>query len=305
MTGGPTAHTEGGAGARAERRGILGSMAATGALGALGIAWGIASGSQMILLDGAYALIGIALSALLLYASRVSRLGPTARFQYGREAATPLAIAVQALVLAGTLLYAALEAVSTIRDGGSSFAPGWAILYAAIVTGACIVVWLWLRTQGNGSDLVVAETIAWRVAAFRGLGMIAGFSVMWALLGSHWEDAAPYVDPVMVLVTCVVFVSTPTRMVLRTIHELLEGAPPAAVEDVVRGAVAEAQERYRLVDPSFRVAKVGPKLYVEVDAYGPADLTIAAEHEARSLVRRRLDTLPYEIWLTFELAPQT
>src|SRR5262245_53828127 len=110
---------------RIEHRGLLASIAATSVLGALGLAWGITSGSQMILLDGAYAVVGIVLSLLLLGASRLAHVGPTQRFPYGREAATPLAIAVQGLVLLGTLLYAAIESVAVIRAGGSSVDPGW------------------------------------------------------------------------------------------------------------------------------------------------------------------------------------
>lgn len=56
---------------------------ATAVLGAIGVAWGIAADSQMILLDAVHAVIGI-----------------------------------QGWVLLATLLYAAVEAVLTIRDGG-------------------------------------------------------------------------------------------------------------------------------------------------------------------------------------------
>ena len=55
-----------------ERRALQASIVAAGALGALGVVWGITSRSQMILLDGAYALIGIVMSLLLLQADRKS-----------------------------------------------------------------------------------------------------------------------------------------------------------------------------------------------------------------------------------------
>ena len=36
----------------AERTGLVGSIVATAVLGAIGVAWGLVSGSQMIVLDG-------------------------------------------------------------------------------------------------------------------------------------------------------------------------------------------------------------------------------------------------------------
>lgn len=49
-----------------EQRGLYISIIVTAGLGAVGVVWGIAVGSQMILLDGVYAVIGIAMSWLWL-----------------------------------------------------------------------------------------------------------------------------------------------------------------------------------------------------------------------------------------------
>lgn len=287
-----------------ERRALLASIAVTAALGVLGVVWGIVSGSQMILLDGAFAIIGILLSVLLLRAATLSSVGPTRRYQYGQEGATPLVIAVQGLVLVGTLLYAGFEAVVTIREGGSTFEPGWAVLYAAITTSAGIGFWVWLRGRAAGSDLVTAESTAWRVASLRGVGMLVGFTIMWALVGSRWDDAVPYVDPAMVLVTCAVFVWAPIGMVRGTVAELLEGAPPDEVQARIHAAMEDVRLAYGIGTAEIRVAKLGPKLYVEVEAPARAELTIATEHEARERFRATLDELPYEVWLTFELTPR-
>ena len=52
------------------------SIVVTAVLGGLGIAWGILTGSQMILLDGMYAIVGILVSLLLLWASALARGSP-------------------------------------------------------------------------------------------------------------------------------------------------------------------------------------------------------------------------------------
>ena len=94
-----------------ERRVLRVSIAAAALLSAVGVVWGIASGSQMILLDGIHALVGIAVSWLLLRAAGIAAREPTRRHPYGFEAVTPMVIGVQAFVLLGTLAYAASEAV--------------------------------------------------------------------------------------------------------------------------------------------------------------------------------------------------
>ena len=57
--------------------------------------------------------------------------------------------------------------------------------------------WWWLRSGAGASDLLATETAAWRVSAFRGLGMVVGFAAMAALVRNGRDDIARYVDPAM------------------------------------------------------------------------------------------------------------
>lgn len=291
------------AGPALERHLLRRSILVTAVLGSIGIVWGIASGSQMILLDGVYAIIGIIVSWLLLRASSIAAEGPTTRFPYGRQAVTPMVIGVQGFVLLATLLYALVEAVFTIRDGGSEVNPGPAVAYAVATSVASLVFWAWIRRQAEGSDLLTAETTGWRVAAFRGVGMSVGFLVLWALTGSAWDGAAPYVDPVMVIITCAAFLSAPVRMVRTTVTELLEGAPEAEVQEPVLRAIRDVFREFEIDEPVVRMTKVGQRLYVEIDAEVRPDATVADEHRVRTTVRDRLGSLPFDVWLNFELVP--
>lgn len=287
-----------------ERRPLLRSIALTGLIGVLGIIWGIASGSQMILLDGAYALIGLVVSWLLLLASRLAGSEPGGRYPFGREAVTPLVIGVQGFVLLATLVFAAFEAVATIREGGSTVTAGPALVYSAITTLASVVFWLWLRSVSEDSDLLVAEATAWRIGAMRGLGMMVGFITMAVLVSSSRDEAAAYVDPVMVLVTCVLFLAAPLRMVRTTILELLEGEPDHDIRTPVYAAVDTVARRHGITDPVVRTTKVGPKLYVELEAVVAPEVTVAEQHQVREELHDLLDELPFDLWLNVELLPR-
>jgi predicted Co/Zn/Cd cation transporter (cation efflux family) len=281
------------------------SIMATAVLGGLGIAWGLAVGSQMILLDGIYSIVGIMVSLLLLRASAAAAQGPSSGYPYGREALTPLVIGIQGFVLLGTLTYAAVEAVYTILDGGSDVEAGLALVYGVVTTTASAGVWWRLRRVAGASDLLVSEGAAWRVGTLRSAGMIVGFGLILVLADSSWQGAAAYVDPVMVLLTCVLFLGAPIGMVRLMIAELLEAAPDPELLGAVTSAVDAAGTAHGVDSLTTRVTKVGPKLYVEVEGTVAETVTIADEERVRQMIGTSLEALPYPVWLTIELRPSS
>jgi len=273
-------------------------------LSALGILWGIAIGSQMVLLDGVFGLVGIITSTLLLQASSLAGRKPSRRYHYGQQSAIPLVIGIQGFVLLATFGYAAVEAVTTIRLGGSHFSPEVAIPYGVIAAAVSIGVALWLRRAVKNSELIATESTSWMIGGLRGAGMIVGFALMLLLDGSSWDAAVPYIDPAMVLLTCVLLIRPPLQMVRSTIHELLEGAPDAAIQAPVLEVIADVQREFEIAEPIIRLHKVGSRLYVEVDAYVAPEVTVLQEHEMRTTLDRKLKKLPYEIWLNLDLLPK-
>lgn len=288
----------------AERRALLVSIAIGGGLAVVGVVWGVLSGSQMILLDGVFSVIGIGVSWLLLRASALAGREPSRRYPFGREAVVPMVVGLQGFVLLATLAYAAVEAVLVIRGGGSDVAAGTAMLYGVVVSACCLAVWSWLRRRAAGSDLLTAENTGWRIATLRGFAVFVGFVVLAALDGSRWSGAAPYVDPVMVLVTCALFLPPPVRMVRGTFVELLGRAPDPPVAQAVGVAVGAVSERFELDPPDVRATKLGPKLYVELVGTVDPNVTVAQQQQVFDDLHAELDRLPYDIWLTVELTPR-
>jgi cation diffusion facilitator family transporter len=289
-----------------ERHALLWSMAITSLLGAIGLFWGVISQSQMILLDGVYAVLGLLVSWLLLMASGLAQAEASHRYPYGRESLTPLVIGVQGFVLLATLGYATIDACLTIRDGGSRIDAGWAIVYSGFATAGSFATWLWIRARAiaNNSDVLTAESTAWRIGALRGIGMIVGFTLMAVLTGTSLDGTVPYIDPIMVLITCAVFIAAPIRMVRVTIIELLEGAPSQEIQQPVLDAVHDVRALFDLDAPTVLMSKVGPKLYVEIDAVVDPAVTVAQQHQVRTALAQRLDSLPYDIWMTVEFTPR-
>jgi len=251
--------------ATVERRGLIASAATAAVMAAAGISAGVLADSQIILLDGFYALVGLLLAWLGLHAGRLINAGPTERYPFGRETLGPLVVGIQGLVLLGSLGYAGLEAIQTIASGGVAAATGIGLVYAGLTLVASMGIAAWLRRHQAGSDLLTAEAIQWRASAVLSLVMLAGFGLAALLVAMDQNDAAAFVDPTLVLVAVLLLGPTPVRMIRASLRELLEGTPGDEVRRPVEVAVASIRERHDLPEPSMRLGKLGRKLYVELD----------------------------------------
>ncbi len=286
-----------------EQRVLRWSMVATGSLAAVGLVWGIASSSQMILFDGMYGVLGIGLTWLSMRASRLVAAGPTRRYPFGREALAPLVIAVQGVALLATCVYASVDSLLVIFGGGSEVSANSVLAYGAVSLVATLGVWLALRGPARRSELLAAEATQWLAGATLSLAVVVAFALVLVLSHSGHGAAGHYADPVLVLVSCVALAPTPVRMIRTTLIELLEGAPDPEIQRPVRHAVSEVQAEFELADPFLRMAKVGRKLYIEVDFVVTGhEWDVADEDQIRHSLLSRLSGLPFDLWLNVELS---
>ncbi len=288
---------------KAEQRSLVLSLTAAGLLSVVGIAWGLSVSSQIILFDGAYGVIGVALSALTLHASNLVKRGPSSRYPFGREALGPLVLGVQGLVLLGAFGFAVIDAIQIILDGGGQTELGAALVYSVIALIGSLTVYLVLRRMSTDSELVAAEAAQWAAAVLLGLAMLIGFSTAIVLNDSQWAWFAGYVDPILVLVAAVLVAPTPIGMLRTTIRELLEGAPGDDIAGPIHVAIAEVAQVHGLPDPqSVLIGKLGRKIYVEVDfLVVPDRWTLSDGDRIRQEINARLQSPSLSFWLNVEL----
>jgi predicted Co/Zn/Cd cation transporter (cation efflux family) len=289
-------------GQRGERSALVGSIVVSVLCGALAVVWGLLSGARIILFDGAYALIGIGIAGLSLRVASAVAAGPTRRFPFGRDALTPLTVVGQGIALAATLFYAATDAVTVIREGGSPVAAGNVAAYGAVTGLVSLAAAWWLRRTAPRSDLVDAEAQQWRADAVLSAVMVGGALVALGLVRAGRADLTNYVDPVLVLLACAILVPTPLRLLRSGTVELLEGVPPADITDAVCATVEEVRARFGLDEPIVRLHKLGPKLYVEVDfVVEPGEWDVSEEDAVRRAVVEGLAPLGLTVWAYVEL----
>ncbi|MGW4562316.1 cation transporter [Streptomyces sp. NPDC004561] len=268
----------------------------------MALAWGLASGSQVILFDGVYAVLALGLSWVALRASRLAAAGPTPRFPFGRESLVPMAVGVQGLALLGTLIYATAEAVRVILGGGSEVASADLAAYGAVSGLACLAAYGYLVRRGPRSDLVRAEATAWLSGAVASLVIVAGGVVALLLGTTVWRGAQAYTDSVLVLISCLMLARLPVRMLRQATSELLESAPEPAVQQLIREVVEGVRAAEELPEPVLRASKMGHKLYVRVDfVVAPGCWDVADEDRVRRRLHDGLAILPYTPWSVVEL----
>ena len=290
--------------AAAEERGLRASIGIAIVLSVAALVLGVWSSTRVLVFEGAFGVLGIAMSWLALRASRTAEAGPTERYPFGRDALTPLIVVVQGLAVAATIVFAAADAIIIILDGGQRVAAGVVVGYSTVSAVASVVFALWLRRNSGGSDLIAAEAIQWNAGAVRGFVAAAGALVAIVLALLSFEQALSYVDPVLVLISCALISPLPIRMLRHGLNELLEGSPDGHTLLAIERAIDGVTDRFGLPGPTVRSTKLGAKLYVEVFYVvdpGGAGITIGREDEVRRAVNAALRALPYDVWATVEV----
>lgn len=286
-----------------ERSALRLSLVVTTVLGVGALVWGLVGGSGAILFDGVYMLAGIGLIGVSMGAARLAAQPPSQRYPFGRHAATPLAVLVQGGALLGMMVYGALDAVATIRAGGSETGGISLLLYGLVTALASIGVVLALRPAARSSSLAAAEVVSWRAGALLSLVVALGGGLALLAQRAGWTAVVGYVDPVLVLIACSLVAPLAVSLVRDGLRELLEAAPPApvlaAVDDVVAG-VRSAHPG--LPEPLVRATLLGRRLYAEIDfVVEPGVWFVEDEDRVRRAVQAGLEPLGHELWLNVEL----
>lgn len=207
-----------------ENMALIVSAVAAGGFALVGISWGLWIDSLVILFDGAYSLVSLALSLLSLFAARLIRRPTSGEHPFGGNAIEPLVIAFKGLVIALVCLVSFASAVSSLGDGGRVVNAGMAMVFAAISVPCCLLVWLYLKWVGRRrtSGLLVAEHRQWLMDTALSAAVVVGFGVAWWLEQSAWSALAGYAEPVMMVLISGYFIVVPVRMITGALRELAD-----------------------------------------------------------------------------------
>src|SRR6185295_2224678 len=157
---------------RSEQGFLRASIVATVVVAALGIAFGLLSGSFSIAFDGAYSLIDAGMTMLALLVSNLivrsgqgdglpGRLGR--RFTMGVWHLEPIVLGLNGTLLIAVAVYALINAAISVINGGHELRFDLAIVYALVTLVVCAAMaFIGARAnRGLKSDFVALDVKAW------------------------------------------------------------------------------------------------------------------------------------------------
>lgn len=278
------------------------SIAATVAIGLIGVVFGVLSGSASILFDGVFGGLDASMTLLALLVSRLIAGEASRRFQMGFWHVEPLVLAINGGLLTLLCVYAFLNAAGSLLSGGHELAFDWALAYAALTLAICLVLLVYVRRANRsiGSALLALDVKSWLMSCLISASLLLAFLVAWALEGGPYQNWTPYADPAILAVLTALLIPVPASTVVAAVKEILLVAP-AELDARVRAAAEAAVAKHGFDGCRTYVAKVGRSQVIEIYLIVPADRSIgpiAAFDAVREEIGAAIGGEGRDRWLT-------
>ncbi|MDY7220929.1 cation diffusion facilitator family transporter [Halalkalibacterium halodurans] len=264
---------------------------------AVGIIWGLAIHSHMIIFDGIYSLISVVLSLFSLGATVFMMKDDRDKFPYGKGMVQALTLVIKHGVIALLCLFAFITAVGDLVDGGRHVVPIHGAAYSLLSTAGCAAIFFFLRRKAGANPLIKAETHQWLMDTCLSAAVFIGFAAAFLLAHTKFAFLVPYVDPLMVALSAGLFITLPVKQIVLNGKEMLEMAPNPELQQSIESHIHAIEEKYQIPESHVRMAKVGQTLFIDI--YFIIDRTSCARNvkdldDIRQQFHQSLRSLPYE-----------
>lgn len=270
-----------------------------------GSIWGILINSQIILFDGIYSFLSVILSAVSLLASEIIKKEDDKMFQFGRSQVEPITIVFKSLIIIAICVYAFVNAINSMFEGGRSVSSPSAILYSIFTTIACLICWIYVhksKKKIKNSGLLKIESKEWLMDTLLSSAVLIGFIFSYYVEKTIYKDFVVYFDPLMVIIVTLFFIKLPIIDLINNIKELLLMAPDDEVLDIINKIVDFIKIENHFDDFLLRTAKRGRIISIEVNfiSHNPNlklsmyELDLIREELEKALEKK----IQYEQWLT-------
>lgn len=267
-----------------------------------GIVTGFVSGAQSILFDGFFSLIATFIKVLMLITARLITKPGNQRFQFGFWHLEPMVLLIEGSFLLLIAIYAFLNGVFGIINGGREIELGLVIVYAAVFSVVEFAYFLFVRHRNRKlkSSLIQFDNISWLVDAMLSVGLLVSF--VSALLLKHYghDRWAMYVDPLILIVLALSMLAPALKILRPALREVL-GIAPDQLDETVRTVMEQAKATHGFEDYVSYVQKHGRARFIEIHVVLPADYPlqdVATLDRLREDISSQLGGADTARWLT-------
>ena len=232
-----------------------------------GIAWGWTAQSEMIIFDGLYSFISLALTMLSLYINNFIAKKELDKYPFGKYILEPLVISFKSLIIGGMCLYSLIGAIQDVVHGGNTVEYGSALIYSIVSVIGCGGVYIFMKKKGDkiSSELIKVEASQWLMDTLLSIGVLVGFVIAMILRNTRFSGLNVYIDPMMVIMVSVVFIKMPVQSFINAFKEILCVKANDEINDDIYFIVKEIEKEYKFEDSISRVSKIGGELRIEID----------------------------------------
>lgn len=262
-------------------RGVLRtSIFVTLIISTLGIGFGLFSSSFSIIFDGVYSLVDASMSLLSLvvvnlinsYAvSKTLSRKIRERFSMGFWHLEPMVLALNSILLISVAIYALINAIGSLLDGGRELEFGLAIIYALITVTVCICIAV-LEMRANKkihSAFIALDVKGWMMSAGITSALLIAFCVGHAVQGTTWQWISPYIDPAVLALVCLLIIPLPISTIKQALQDIFLVTPTEIKQHVDETASAFVK-KHGFTSYRAYVAKVGRSKEIELYFIVPA-----------------------------------
>ncbi|MGE8352124.1 MAG: cation diffusion facilitator family transporter [Pseudomonas protegens] len=267
-----------------------------------GIVTGFVSGAQSILFDGFFSLIATFIKVLMLITAKLIAKESNHRFQFGFWHLEPMVLLIEGSFLLLIAIYAFLNGVFGIINGGREVELGMVIFYAGFfaVTEFAYFFYVRRRNRKLRSSLIQFDNISWLVDAMLSVGLLVSFIIALLLKQYGHDQWAVYVDPA-ILILLALSMLPPALKILRPALRDVLGIAPDQLDEKVRNVMEQAKAAHGFDDYISYVQKHGRARFIEIHIVLPADYPlqdVATLDRLREEISSELGEADAARWLT-------
>lgn len=277
--------------AKLERQALVITSVGNFCLALLGIGFSLYVNSDSVLLDAFFNVISFVMSLGTLWIAWLLHQPENRWFQFGYVGFVPLTNIIKALLVSIVSLFAVLDAVQAILEGGRQANSTLAILYAIIAAASClgVAVYQFQANKTVNSPLIRVDAMNWLINGLISLSVGLTFGLVLLIKDTAWAGFIPYADPSLVIVLVVVSFPIPAQTIVASIHQLLLGAPRPESQAELRVLLSPVVETLPYEKVWLRAAQVGDMVYLHfywlIDPLR-GDLQVAEQDKIRQEIKK-------------------
>ncbi len=285
-----------------ERQALVITSIGNFCLSLLGIGFSLYVNSDSVLLDAFFNVISFVMSLGTLWIAWLLHQPENRWFQFGYVGFVPLTNVIKGLLVTLVSLFAGIDSVQAILDGGRDANSTLVILYAIIAATSCLIVAVY-QFQVNkkvNSPLVRVDAVNWLVNGLISLSVGLTFGLVLVIKDTAWAGFIPYADPTLVIILVVFSFPIPAKTIVTSIHQLLLGAPHPETQAQFRLLLSPVVETLPYKKVWLRSAQVGDMVYLHF--YWLIDLTSGSFPVAeQDQIRQQIKTMGNQTWPGLEV----